>query len=363
MQRSPISIQVLVKTFVLGPNHGQYMQALGLKRCIEHIFPNARVSHFSYRNQINNLFLNGLRSGTIFKYLMFLWYWNLRFNFVPKSSVGKIVVYGSDMIWHLQSKLSPPDPFYFEKQTNTEYSISYAPSTSWRDPSREPAFIKNIDNFNSLSVRDYSTLELANENTSKNISLVCDPAFFLREELQHKQCVNKTCSSINNPISIYGNAKLFRYVIERKYLFLNYQHNPTELAYFSRKNILRSFGRQLSDPLDVFKWYYESSFIFASTFHGFIFALITQRPFIVIANENVFARIQPYLKFFDKKRVFLLESPDDLFRTGNYFDNSELIDTNDVDYSSIDQFVTFSREWLRDALSEALNDVVINAKY
>ena len=140
-------MKILIKTFVLGANHGQYLQALGLLCLTKSLLPSANVVHSAYNNHIYKEISIHVKSLTIIKYFRFLLAWNKNFRFVPKLHKAPIAIYGSDMIFHLQSKLFKADPYYFNASHEKELSIAYAPSTSWRDTSREPTFVNGLLNF------------------------------------------------------------------------------------------------------------------------------------------------------------------------------------------------------------------------
>ena len=258
-----------------------------------------------------------------------------------------IAIYGSDMIFHLQSKLFKADPYYFNANHSNEISISYAPSTSWRAPDNEPDFVKGIKNFYKISVRDRSTQNLVEEQTQTNPPIVCDPAFFVsysNTKSPHSPLING-----KKVVAIYGSLVLMRSYLPKSCLegcVLK------ELAYFRRKNFFQSLRYQIQDPLEILNTFENSDFILCSTFHGVIMALITKRPFIAIANQNLLARLTEYQKFFSNDRIIDRAS-------GNHIDiNSldQLLDnTTDILYEDLADFIEFSRKWYSDSLRSAIS--------
>lgn len=340
-------MKILIKTFVLGANHGQYLQALGLLCLTKDLLPNANVVHSVYNNHIYKEILVHLKSLTIIKYFRFLWAWKKNFRFVPRLYKAPIAVYGSDMIFHLQSKLFKADPYYFTANHEKEFSIAYAPSTSWRDTSREPAFVNGLLKFQNISVRDQSTQELVFETTNLMPPIVCDPAFFV------VPCLFKGLDFIdtivNNEIVVYGS--LCKISSALPYGFLD-KYSVRELAYFKRKNIIRSLHFQIQDPIKVLKHYSSSLFVLTNTFHGVIIALITKKPFIAVADKNLLARLSEYQKFFGEERL-INSSAGEVFSSQAL--DLFLYSTADIDYNGLDEFIEYSKEWYSSALRRAIS--------
>jgi hypothetical protein len=80
-------------------------------------------------------------------------------------------------------------------------------------------------------------------------------------------------------------------------------------------------------------------------------ALIAKRPFLVIANHNLLARLTEYQKFFDNQRV--INILDGVIVNASVLDRL-LSDKSDIDYNALNYFVNFSREWYSTALRGAI---------
>ena len=101
--------KIQIRSFVKGGNHGQYLQALGLAEVIKSILPKSEVSHLNYNNHaVKELYWQG-REWLIFKYFSMKYFWWKRFSFTSFQYKPDISIYGSDMIWHLESYLFPRD--------------------------------------------------------------------------------------------------------------------------------------------------------------------------------------------------------------------------------------------------------------
>ena len=340
-------MEILIKTFVLGANHGQYLQALGLSRQVKRINSKIKVYHPLYQNHFFKELLIHFNRGSIIKFFSFIFFWFKRFKFTSKNKNVPIVIYGSDMIWHFQSKLFKPDIYYFKKNHINEISISFAPSTSWRDKDKEPSFKTLISNFQHVSVRDKSTFDLVSEVSNINPSLVCDPAFFVLDNNFVKDfSLIKNQYKLN--VGIYGQSKVFDPIINY-YSEIFGNASIKSFTYRKRIDYFLRFYEQFSDPLDIIKSYQNKDFIFTNTFHGVILALISKKPFLAIASKNLYSRIEVYKSFFSDKRILREES-----LSINNLDFDYLLETKDIKYTELNEFIESSKNWLNNNLSKYL---------
>lgn len=341
--------QILIKTFVLGANHGQFLQAYGLKYFLEKEYPNSRIVHPLYTNHLAKELLIHFRSLTLFKYLRFLFAWFHNFHFVGRKARLPLVIYGSDMIFHLQSPLFKPDSYYFNRNHPDEKSVAFAPSTSWRDKTNEPSFIEGLRSFYAISVRDQSTAELVSECTGFTPEVVCDPAFFIDKSLFAKKL--SQYSSNNVHVALYGSQSVLKTNIPIT-CFNSNKYTIHNLAYYPRSQFFKYFLSQLQDPLLILSHYNSSDFVLTTTFHGLIMALITKKPFLAYADKNLLARLSHYIPFFDSSRIITNDSP------ALSLDHLEslTLHTNDINYSSLDLFISDSKDWLRHQVYSTSSD-------
>lgn len=340
-------MKVLIKTFVLGANHGQYLQAYGLSKQVKKLNRNIQVFHPFYHNHFFKELLIHIYRGSLLKFLTFLFFWIKRFSFTSKDKKLPVVIYGSDMIWHFQSKLFKPDKYFFRKNHINEISISFAPSTSWRDTDNEPSYKSLISKFEHLSVRDTSTHELVKEVSDIEASLVCDPAFFALDNNLIKKS-NLIKNYLNLKVGIYGHEKVFKPIIN-SYSKVFENANISSFTYRKRIDYLLRFHEQLNDPLNIIKSFQKKDFVLTNTFHGIIIALITKKPFLAITSKNLYSRIELYQCYFSKKRILKEEN-----FSINKLDFKFLLGTEDINYEELNKFIESSKNWLNQNLSKYL---------
>ena len=83
-------MNIQIRSFIKGGNHGQYLQALGVRYLIKNHLPDAEVSHLDYNNHEKEEFYIQLKGFHLAKYLTMKYYWNKNFEFSGfDSSSGK----------------------------------------------------------------------------------------------------------------------------------------------------------------------------------------------------------------------------------------------------------------------------------
>lgn len=223
-------------------------------------------------------------------------------NYVSNRNFNCIIV-GSDQIWrykYLKNRI----PLYFLSFVPSSIDkVAYAASfgvDEWQFSDGITEDIKKwITGFKGVSVREESAVKLCRKYLNVTVQHVLDPAFLINAE-DYLELVPK--KHIANPSNY-----LFTYLLdERDYvrkLVLNVKDKLgiENLIQFSLSEIKLNDQRvNLSDP--VGNWIfsiYNSKFVITDSFHGTVFAIIFNKPFIVIGNiERGLSRIQSILSVF-----------------------------------------------------------------
>jgi len=347
-----MTINIQIRSFVKGGNHGQYLQALGLKVLLEKLLPDAQVTHLNYENHYWKELESQIRGGMLPKFLSMRYFWRKNMKFSSLSDVSDITIYGSDMIWHLESDLFPIDKMLFGAEDRSIYKIAYAPSVGARG-TNEPKWIKPLlDSFAGIGVRDSNTLNLVNDHTTQEVKLVIDPCFHL---LQSRYSDWFDDQRRENFISIY--SPLHSRLVNAFHNKLELEPLPdfiTEinyLGYFPRKRFLQELSKQFSDPLWTVQKIARSKLLITSTFHGVMMALMTKTPFIAITSPNLTARLDsPISNVFSKKRIMTFDEIKELDNTGLEY----LLENNDFDMDCLQEYIDESKGWLKSMLKVCL---------
>lgn len=335
-------MKIEIRSFVKGGNHGQFLQALGLKVAIKQILPDAIVTHADYENHFFSELLIQCKSFHLIKFISMSYYWRKYCLFSKPNNHNDITIYGSDMIWSDKLKLFGADPFFFGFEDLSTKKIAYAPSTGGTKISQFEWLHESLRTFTSVGVRDNQTKLFFKSQTNKPAQIVADPCFFLigtnfikpnTPTNQRKGIVayaNK-CETIKNHLSaLFGSSIYYT-------------------GYYPRRNTIKTLGMlQFSNPLNVLSDIGKSKLLITTTFHGVMMALMTKTPFIVIESPTVRARLEsPINTLFSDKRI-LLEK--DFFSLSKN-DINDFYDDSDLDYQGLLNFTKKSRIWLENAIN------------
>ena len=205
----------------------------------------------------------------------------------PVHSSFDAVVYGSDQIWRWQNNEIGFNKVYFgDNSLKTQKHISYAASMG-KLPSSSKAsniFINLIKNINCISVRERSLLVFLSDNGINNVSLVLDPTLLLN--------VKEWCGFVNEK-RIIKEPYLLLYDLQK--CVINYD----DVRCFAKKRGLKIVrikrvderkhyegDRKTDGPLEFLNLIKNASFVITSSYHGLIFSIIFNCPFLSFFKEN-----------------------------------------------------------------------------
>lgn len=218
------------------------------------------------------------------------------------------LVVGSDQCW--RPKYSPDIYSYFldfaEDKKNIK-RISYAASfgvDSWEFSETETnkcaALIKKFD---TVSVRESSGQELCEKHLGVDATLVLDPTMMLDKTDYIELVSNKDIQEKNNSLMVY----VLDYSKE-KYNLVNTVSNKLKLEINSvkPKHLFTDIEKEslrdcIYPPVEQWiKGFIDADYVVTDSFHGTVFSILFNKPFIVIGNkERGFSRFQSLLKMFD----------------------------------------------------------------
>lgn len=244
---------------------------------------------------------------------------------VRKENFDAIVV-GSDQVW-VPGNL-PEYLLSFTEGWNIK-RISYAASfghSQWRlDSKKTELCAKYAKQFDAISVREESAVELCKKYWDVNAIHVLDPTFLL-ERRDYLKIIRQT-SSLEKTI--------FSYV-------LNGSSSKTSIV----KTIADKLGVSVNSTLNISKGISDKSninpsidewingianaeFVITDSFHGTVFSIIFGKQFAVMGNhERGLTRIESLLKLFGMENRFITESC-----------QIEDIINNKIDYTNVNQLI------------------------
>lgn len=198
-------------------------------------------------------------------------------------------VTGSDMVW---TPIGQNLASYFLQFADKEKRFSYAPSlTGCHTFSKEDAYnIKQyLEEMNIISCREQEGVDYVKQNTGRDATLVVDPTLLFSKEEWRKE-LNITSQKPKKPYILCYNfgglpknieKEVYRIAKEKKmdvrFVPLNYKESASEL----KLGYHGPYG-----PREFVELFLNASFCVTNTFHGFLFSLISENPFVVIHREK-----------------------------------------------------------------------------
>lgn len=220
-------------------------------------------------------------------------------SFVEKINVLKkykfdAYVVGSDQVW--RPMYSPGITTFFLDFTANENNIkriAYAASFGTENLEMNANLTKKcanlIQQFDAVSVREDSGVELCNKHFGITASHVLDPTFLLEKE-NYINLINKdNIPAKKNTIMLYvlDQTEEKKAIIEKVTKHLNLEINSVmQEKKYSKEN--RKDIEKCVFPL-VTEWlrgFLDAEFVVTDSFHGTVFAIMFNKPFITIANKT-----------------------------------------------------------------------------
>ena len=268
------------------------------------------------------------------------------FSFLPQSEDFDVIIVGSDEVWSLQMGLTP---VLFGHGLNCGRLIAYAPSfgqTRHSDIfSRGCLEIlrEGLSRFHSISVRDTHSQVLVEQLIGRIPAIVCDPALLYDFGKELANC------SVDKPDTPY--VVVYAYSSD-----LNEPERIAAIREYARSIGARVFSagghhrwcdkQIICDPLALLGWFRNASAIVTDTFHGTIYAALTETPmaiYIRSTNQNKLSHLVSALQL-DNRMVSSSHSLSDILNTSVDFDHLR---------ATIQSLRAFGQRWLSQALDES----------
>lgn len=221
------------------------------------------------------------------------------------------IIVGSDQVW--RPEYCPNIDFYFLGFADDKIrKISYAASlgtSDWRFNDENTMHGKKLlKQFHSVSVREESAVNLIQDKMNINAVQSCDPTLLLTvEDYLNVAGMSKLSS---------GGKGIFCYVLDPEeprmqgLKNIGFQLN-CEMFYNMPKTFDKHFAKVPKKYVfpTVESWigcFQQSDFVITDSFHGCVFSIIFNKPFIAIANtDRGYTRFDSLLGIFNlKERLF-----------------------------------------------------------
>lgn len=318
-------MRIGILTLPLHTNYGGILQAYALQTVLERMghevcvlgaeFHSEDVS-LSYKirwalRQIKNILTNG-------KYLPFkynnkaqLEMYNARIlytsyfikNHIHEKKVNSLgdikpsdfdaIIVGSDQIWRTrynkkwnQQKI---DDVYlgFTKGWNIRriaYAASFGTNSLEIEDCDLEACQKSISQFDAISVRESSGVDICNKKLGVKAIVMPDPTMLLIKD-DYMKLIPKEQNHTGHQLLSYilaetkDNARLREYIAKQKHLEINIVNNP---IYYDK-------NKKLPSQPPVENWlqgFAECDYVITDSFHACVFSILFHKPFTAIANRS-----------------------------------------------------------------------------
>ncbi len=224
----------------------------------------------------------------------------------------EIVVVGSDQVWR-PDYVPNINEFFLDFLNSGTKRFSYAASFGNSHPFFTSKQIKNcgkaLDKFSHISVREKSAIDIFeafNWPSEKNVEVVLDPTFLLTKEdycglincNSDKYKKKVTCYILDNSLEIEEFATKFGIIMHK------------EVKFFLDGKKWKKDDYVLPSIDDWLTSFRDSDYIVTDSFHGTVFSIIFNKPFVTLQNySRGNDRMEDLLKMFGlEKQLFKIEN-------------------------------------------------------
>ncbi|MDF7666418.1 polysaccharide pyruvyl transferase family protein [Orbaceae bacterium ESL0727] len=207
------------------------------------------------------------------------------------------IIVGSDQVW--RPKYSPCITNYFLDfcQTDSLKKIAYSASlgvSNWEFDTKETATCSNlIKKFDAISVRENSAIKLCQDYLNVSAVQTLDPTLLLDKEHYINLVYSYNEPPINGDIMCYvldktADKENIIYHITNQMQFTSFTVMPKKSIYDNYDNYDENNHFEYEYP-KLTRWlrgFIDAKFVITDSFHGCVFAIIFNKPFIAIGNKE-----------------------------------------------------------------------------
>lgn len=235
-----------------------------------------------------------------------------------------IYIAGSDQIWNTLFRNGRDSAFYLDFVRSGARRISYAASfaTDSIHDGYDQFVGTMLRNFDAISVRESSALQLLVELGRNDGHLVCDPVFLLTSD-DWGRLINKEDKDVEDYIFVYDceRSPAVRSVAEKlkRYTGMKIYAVSSTYGKYADKDL------SMSGPLEFLQLLANARYVVANSFHALAFSVIFEKDFFIInRSEGINTRMRDFLSYLNLPERLISES-------------SEIVLDN-IDYSKVRHF-------------------------
>lgn len=234
---------------------------------------------------------------------------------VDKLKLDAIVV-GSDQVWRLEYTGAFSMNYFFDFLNDSNIKkLSYAASfgeDSWVHNSETTNNVKNLlSKFNAISVREDSSIDLCQKNFNVSVQHHIDPTMLLEKE----DYINLT--KLEKEPKSKGDILIYMLDINldrQKTIDVICKHIKGTLFSVNVKSIDSNDKLENRIYPTVTSWlkgFQDAKFVITDSFHGSVFAILFNKPFIAYGNAGRgLSRFNSLFRMFGLENRFILKNSD-----------------------------------------------------
>lgn len=234
------------------------------------------------------------------------------FSCIQKYNFDSIIV-GSDQIWRKAYNDDRKSNFFLDFIVNKQIKrISYAASfgvDTWDYSESETKLYANLlQKFDAVSVRETSGQELCKKYLEVEATQVIDPTLLINKEEYIRIIENERENNSNGDLLYYLLGET-----EDKLNVVNSVKNTLYLTPFSITRKTNNVSASIEDRTfpSVTAWlkgFHDAKFVVTDSFHGCVFSILFNKPFIAYGNKSAgLARFESLLKMFHLEDRLILD--------------------------------------------------------
>ena len=339
---------VAIANMCFQDNYGGALTYYALYKIIEDFGYNPLLiydNNIGYVGNNNSVYDNANGNRFALKYM------NVANEYFSKEELEKInekcdnFIVGSDQVWRFCGR---DRLFYFLFNFVDSYKkrISYSPSFGvpyFEGGLKDKILFKYyLKQFDKVSVREDDGVKICKEDFDVEATHVLDPVFLL-ESKDYDYLIDKSKLNINYKyIAVYsrrGDKELDKY--------LNYASKKLGLSILKTGKI-DILGEEYDKSFSIEDWLYmikNCDFFISDSFHGTCFAMLFNKPFILVLNNGAISKYKSLIRMFDLQDRTVDDFKDIMDREHLYYN---------MDWAEINKKLEIEKvkslNWLKNAL-------------
>lgn len=250
-------------------------------------------------------------------------------------------IVGSDQVWN-RNPFSKNSLLYFLTFAPKSKRISYAASFGVSEilAERKEKFTEYLSDFNHISVREEDGAKIVKELTGRDVDVLVDPTLILTKE----EWLKISKPSPNKPKKQYILVYFLGELPKETKQFID---NITKEFNFEIVRLEEGSGNVIdkanftTDPSEFIDYVSSASLVLTDSFHGTVFSILSEKPFVVFKRGNMNSRLDTLLsKFeFEERKYSIIKTSTNIM---------------DIDYSHVPEILEYERTKALDFLKNAL---------